>query len=71
MLHIEDKHETDFVKAARLADVYSLVHKSFSVEKKLTQYDVKKSLGHDLRTHNKQISNPTTSQSSHLFCIIL
>ena len=68
MLHIEDKHETDLVKAARLADVYSLVHKSFSVEKKRTQYDVKTSLDHNLGTQNKQISNPTTSQSSPLFC---
>ena len=29
MLHIEDKQETDLVKAAKLVDVYSLVHKSF------------------------------------------
>ena len=67
MLHIEDKHETDLVKAARLADVYSLVRKSFSVEKKRTQYDVKTSLDHNLGTQNKQTSNPTTSQSPPLF----
>ena len=68
MLHIEDKHETDLVKAARLADVYSLVHKSFSVEKKRTSFDVKTSLDHNLGTQNKQTSNPTTSHSSPLFC---
>ena len=68
MLHIEDKQERDLVKAAKLADVYSLVHKSFPVDKKRTPFDVKTSLDHDLGTLTKQNSNLSTSYSSPLFC---
>ncbi len=69
MLHIEDKQETDLVKAAKLADIYSLIHRSSPVDKKYTPINVKTSLDDNLGTQKKQNSNLLATHSSPLFCI--
>jgi len=68
MIHIEDKQETDLVKAAKLADIYSLIHRSSPVEKKYTPIHVKTSLDDNLGTQKKQNSNLLATHSSPLFC---
>lgn len=45
MLHLIDKEETDLLKAARLADVFSLVHRHTPGDKKKVAYNVQSSAG--------------------------
>lgn len=45
MAHITDKEETDLIKASKIADVFSLIHRSQQGERKATLNNVRSSAG--------------------------
>lgn len=67
LLHVEDKGEMDLIKAARMADAYSLIHKNHPREK---QKNVKLSSGNNLDSGfgSKSVANTNVTDSKVEFC---
>ena len=58
MVHITDKEETDLIKASKIADVFSLIHRSHQGERKTSLNTVRSSAG------SSKISCPTVPVQS-------
>lgn len=68
MLHITDKDETELLKAAKLADVFSLIHRSMPSGEKTLQ-----PVGKSGASYSKDVkpAESSVSAKSSLFCIFV
>ena len=70
MVHITDKEETDLVKAAKIADVFSLIHRPFPGDRRTTQNLVSSPAGSNPNTKHAtgQGSSSAISKPSQPVC---